>query len=107
MQCISRAGTIVAGCLLAIAAGMQEARADTGPCAQPNGGALPDLIVDAKDLGTYLSISEEKFVQQSCSVQEGFVGSPGWHTLLRFSSSTPNIGAGALVIGDPATCPNL
>ncbi len=90
---------------LALSAG--AARADTGPCAQViPGAALPDLIVDAATLAaaTSLRVSDEKVAAGSCSVKEGFVNTPGWHTLLRFTTSTPNIGAGALVIGDPAQC---
>ena len=79
--------------------------ADTGPCATNTGGALPDLIVNATKLAQYLSVAEEKYVQASCAVQEGYVAGPGWRTLLRFTTSTANIGTGALVIGNPASCP--
>lgn len=90
---------------LAFACG--TARADTGPCATVIPSAtLPDLIVDAAVLAAApaLRVSEEKIAANSCTVQEGFVSTPGWHTLLRFTTSTPNIGAGALVIGDPSQC---
>lgn len=92
---------------LAAAACPWLAHADTGPCATNIGGALPDLIVSGTKLAQYLSVSEEKFSASSCSVQEGFVSGPGWRTLLRFATSTPNIGLGALVIGNPASCPAL
>lgn len=92
---------------LAAAACPWLALADTGPCATNTGGALPDLIVNGTKLAQYLSVSEEKFSASSCSVQEGFVSGPGWRTLLRFATSTPNIGPGALVIGNPASCPAL
>ena len=82
-------------------------QADTGPCATVTGGSLPDLVVNAAKLAQYLSVGEEKYAPSSCAVQEGFVASPGWHTLLRFNASTPNIGAGALVIGNPQSCPGL
>jgi hypothetical protein len=101
------AGRAAVAASLAFVACVGSARADTGPCALPNGGSLPDLVVDAATLAQYLSVSDEKFAASSCAVQEGFVTSPGWHALLRFTSSTPNIGLGALVIGDPATCGNL
>jgi len=81
--------------------------ADTGPCAQPNGSALPDLVVDPVALRGTVFVSEEKYERASCTVQEDFVSTPGWHTLLRFTTSTPNVGRGSLVIGDPATCPEL
>ena len=83
------------------------AHADTGPCATNIGGPLPDLIVNAVKLAQYLQVTEEKFTAQSCAVQEGFVSGPGWKTLLRFTTSTPNIGPGALVIGNPQSCPAL
>ena len=83
------------------------ALADTGPCATNTGGALPDLIVNASKLAQYLSVGDEKFDPKMCAVQEKFVSGPGLHTLLRFTSSTPNIGAGALVVGNPASCPAL
>lgn len=92
---------------LAAAACPWFALADTGPCATNTGGALPDLIVSGTKLAQYLSVGEEKFTASSCSVQEGYVPSPGWRTLLRFATSTPNIGPGALVIGNPASCPAL
>jgi Lysyl oxidase len=81
--------------------------ADTGPCGTNIGGALPDLIVNATKLAQYLSVSEEKYGPTSCAVQEGFVAGPGWHTVLRFAVSTPNVGPGALVIGNPQNCPAL
>ena len=84
-----------------------KALADTGPCAANTGGPLPDLIVDRAVLAQYLSVADEKLAKASCAVQEGFVSGPGVHALLRFTSSTPNIGAGALVIGNPALCPSL
>lgn len=82
-------------------------QADTGPCATVTGGTLPDLVVNAAKLAQYLSVGDEKYAPSSCAVQEGFVSNPGWHTLLRFTASTPNIGAGALVIGNPQSCPAL
>ena len=92
---------------LAAAACPWLAQADTGPCATNTGGALPDLIVSGTKLAQYLSVGEEKFTAASCSVQEGYVQSPGWRTLLRFATSTPNIGSGTLLIGNPASCPAL
>lgn len=92
--------------LMAVLLGNQ-AIADTGPCAQANGGALPDLIVDAQALAAYISVSDEKFTASSCSVQEDFISTPGWSTLMRFTTSTPNVGEGALVIGNPSNCSGL
>ncbi len=93
---------------LGLGGGVGAVRADTGPCAVAIvGSSLPDLIVDAAALSAFLSVTEEKFSPGSCAVQEGFVSMPGWHTLLRFNTSTPNIGLGALVIGNPAQCGSL
>jgi hypothetical protein len=84
------------------------AMAQTNYCAVPiPGNPLPDLIVDAARLKADMLISDEKFNANSCAVVEGCVSSKGGHTLLRFSSSTPNIGQGDLVIGDPNNCSNL
>jgi hypothetical protein len=88
-----------------VAAG--TAQADTGACAQPNGSALPDLVIDGRALAGQIQVSEEKYSRTSCTVEEGFVTTPGPHTLLRFTTSTPNVGAGSLVVGDPNQCPGL
>lgn len=66
------------------------------PCSDPRG--CPDLIVDAsrfnprKDTRNYFA--------NSCAVQEGAT-EVGTRTLLRFTFSTPNVGAGDLIIGNP------
>ena len=95
---------LVAAAALAVSV---ASHADTGPCGKNIGGALPDLVVNAAKLAQYLSVGEEKSAPASCAVQEGFVGGPGWHTLMRFNTSTANVGAGGLVIGNPASCPGL
>jgi hypothetical protein len=89
------AGTLV----LANAAGAQ-----TGPCAVPTGPLLPDLIIDQHLLATQIFVSEEQFTPTSCTVAEGVVDRPGKQVLLRFNSSSPNIGDAALTIGDPSQC---
>ncbi len=83
------------------------ALAQLGPCATPTGPDLPDLIVDQGLLKAQLYLTEETFGPSSCTVGEGCVTSPGTHLLLRFMSSTPNIGKADLFIGDPAQCPGL
>lgn len=97
--------SIVVATLVALSASI--ATGDTGPCAVDQGGPLPDLIVDGTRLAQTLNVSEEKFSSKSCSVIEGCVSTPGPHTVLRFTTSTPNIGPGALLIGDPNQCANL
>lgn len=62
--------------------------------------ALPDLIVRQDELAHHWIVREEDLPATFCSVQEGGV-TPGTHTLLRFTVSTPNIGDADLVLGDP------
>jgi len=82
--------------------------AQTGQCAAviPD-NPLPDLIVDPLRLQLDTLVTREKFAANDCAVVEGCVSGKGTHQLLRFTSSTPNIGKGDLVIGDPLQCPNL
>lgn len=83
---------------------VSEAVAQLGPCAVPIGPLRPDLIVDRQLLRAQMHVTEETFSPTSCTVVEGCVTSPGTHLLLRFMSSTPNIGQTDLVIGDPSKC---
>ena len=80
------------------------AAAQLGPCAVPIGPASPDLVVDEHLLKTQIFVSEEVITNNSCTVVEGAVTKPGKHVLLRFSSSTPNIGQTDMYIGDPNQC---
>src|SRR5262245_25940055 len=84
------------------------APAQTAACAIAVAGQpLPDLIVDLSRLRSDIVINKENFNVNSCAVVEACVPSRGIHQLLRFTASTPNIGQGDLVIGDPNQCPNL
>jgi len=65
--------------------------------AQP---ALPDLIVDQAALRQHWVVRVEDFPASFCSVQEGGI-TPGEHTVLRFTVSTPNVGNANLDLGDP------
>ena len=60
----------------------------------------PDLIVDQKRLLQNWVVRDEKLPATFCSVEEGGI-TPGEHTLLRFTVSTPNIGTADLALGDP------
>ena len=60
----------------------------------------PDLIVDQKRLLQNWVVRDEKLSAAACSVEEGGI-TPGEHTLIRFTVSTPNIGTADLVVGDP------
>jgi hypothetical protein len=61
---------------------------------------LPDLIVDQKRLLQNWVVRVEDLKSTFCSVEEGGV-TPGQHTLIRFTVSTPNVGDADLVLGDP------
>jgi len=62
--------------------------------------AKPDLIVDQKRLLQNWVVRVEKLPASFCSVEEGGI-TPGEHTLLRFTVSTPNIGTADVNLGDP------
>lgn len=66
----------------------------------PDGSGTPDLIVDQGSLRQHWVTRVEDFPASFCSVQEGGV-TPGTHTVLRFTVSTPNVGDGDLALGDP------
>ena len=62
--------------------------------------ALPDLIVDSKATQNNWVTRVEDFPADFCSVQEGGV-TPGTHTVIRFTVTTPNIGKGDVFVGSP------
>jgi len=63
-------------------------------------GALPDLIVRSDVLRNHWLVRVEDLPAGFCSVEEGGI-TPGVHTLLRFTVTTPNIGDADINIGDP------
>jgi len=65
----------------------------------PDLNGLPDLIVSS-DLGQQWVVRVEDLPATFCSVEEGGV-TPGTHTLVRFTVTTPNVGNADLVLGDP------
>ena len=65
----------------------------------PNTG-VADLIVRSDVLRNHWLVRSEDLPADFCSVQEGEV-SPGVHTLLRFTVTTPNIGTADVFVGDP------
>jgi hypothetical protein len=100
--------SLFTGLAIAACIGSSVSRAQTGLCATVvPGQPLPDLIVDAQRLRSDLVLSVENFARTACAVVEGCVTSRGAHVLLRFTSATPNVGQGDLVIGDPNQCSNL
>jgi hypothetical protein len=66
----------------------------------PYTAELPDLIVDAKATQNNWIVRVEDLPADFCSVIEGGV-TPGTHTILRFTVTTPNIGKGDVFIGSP------
>lgn len=61
---------------------------------------LPDLIVDSKATQNNWLTRVEDFPADFCSVQEGGV-TPGTHTVIRFTVTTPNIGDADVFVGSP------
>jgi hypothetical protein len=75
----------------------------TGPAFVQNAvdtSALPDLIVDSKATQNNWVTRVEDFPADFCSVQEGGV-EVGTHKVIRFTVTTPNIGAGDVFVGSP------
>jgi hypothetical protein len=66
----------------------------------PDTDGLPDLIVDEKATRNNWLVRVEDLPANFCSVEEGNI-TPGTHTLLRFTVTTPNIGDGDVFIGSP------
>jgi hypothetical protein len=61
---------------------------------------LPDLIVDSKTTQNNWIVRVEDFPAEFCSVKEGGV-TPGTHTVIRFTVTTPNVGNADVYIGSP------
>lgn len=61
---------------------------------------LPDLVVDGKTTQNNWLVRVEDLPANFCSVQEGGV-TPGTHTLLRFTVTTPNLGDADIFVGSP------
>ena len=70
------------------------------PCTDPRG--CPDLLVDAETMEP--SLHTMTFKENHCVVQEGMVD-PGERKVVRFTYTTPNLGSGDLIIGDPNAHP--
>src|SRR6478672_7533347 len=66
----------------------------------PDTSALPDLIVDGKATQNNWVVRVEDLPADFCSVIEGGV-TPGTHTIIRFTVTTPNIGKADVFVGSP------
>lgn len=62
---------------------------------------LPDIAVNAGRLESTLTVQDLEFAEGDCAIEEGCVDAPGWRRLLRFDTSTPNIGTANLHFGNP------
>jgi Lysyl oxidase len=71
------------------------------PCSDPAG--CPDLVVDARVL-TLRYFQTRTFDDTTCAVQEGLIQA-GTRRLLRFPTLMPNIGDGAISLGNPYNHP--
>lgn len=60
----------------------------------------PDLIVRSDVLRDHWVVREENLPAEFCSVEEGGI-TPGRHTLIRFTVTTPNVGTADIFVGDP------
>lgn len=70
------------------------------PCSDPRG--CPDLIASEETMSPHLKT--KTFKSQDCNVKEGSTQA-GTRRLLQFTFTTPNIGAGDLIVGDPSAHP--
>jgi hypothetical protein len=68
--------------------------------------AFADVFSDAERLSGSLQLSTEDIAEDDCQVLEGCVMSAGMRDLLRFEITTPNLGEGDLVLGDPGSGDN-
>jgi hypothetical protein len=91
---------LVPPCGAAAGEGGAEGCGDTQPGPDPS-AALPDLTIDAGALGSSVMIQTRNFPPGDCAVYEGCVAQSGVRKILRFSTVTPNVGAGDVNLGDP------
>jgi hypothetical protein len=73
------------------------------PCSDPRG--CPDLLVDDLQLAVGAQTVEPWF-EDDCAVQEGATEA-GLRQMLRFTFTSPNLGLGDLIVGDPSDRPEL
>jgi len=73
------------------------------PCRDKRG--CPDLVVNQAKLNQW-HVELLDFGPNDCAIVEGCVDATGVRKVLRFTSNTPNIGAGDLIVGDPTAPEN-
>ncbi|MEQ1501369.1 MAG: lysyl oxidase family protein [Myxococcota bacterium] len=62
---------------------------------------LADVYVEPRRMATSIDIETRTFAPDSCEMVEGCINAPGERRLLRFDTTTPNIGEGDLYLGRP------
>lgn len=73
-------------------------------CADIRG--CPDLIVDRRDYFADLRLRNEFIEEGDCNIEEGNT-QQGIRRMLRFTFTTPNVGEGDLIVGDPDDAPDV
>lgn len=91
---------VVAGVCVASAMAFATRATTTESNARGGRSGLPDLIVRSDVLRNHWLVRDEDLPASFCSVQEGGI-TPGEHTLLRFTVTTPNVGGADIDVGDP------
>lgn len=71
-------------------------RSETGTC------PVADLLVDRERMRATATVSWAFFLPNHCALVERCVRAPGWRRLLRFESTTANVGAADLFLGAPS-----
>ena len=93
---------VVVSSVLAAVFASAVAGAQTVPCSQPS--ACADLKVDPNTMTKSWRVATSTFSATNCAVVEGEVVA-GTRKLLRFTTTYPNIGTAALVVGAPSVHP--
>lgn len=66
----------------------------------------PDVSIDEGRLSSSVMLEDLDFEEDDCAVVEGCVTQPGLRRVLRFTTSTPNLGTGDLALGIPEEHPD-
>lgn len=104
-ECDPEADTCVEGalccapCCATGAVAVCSAVGEAGRC------PLPDLSIDEDRALEHLRLDTMTVAEDACAVEEACVDAPGERRLLRFTTTTPNLGEMALELGDPSSDP--
>jgi hypothetical protein len=63
---------------------------------------LPDLTVDVARMAGSVDVQDVWIPEGDCAIAEACVGGPGMRRLMRFATTTPNVGTADLFYGDPS-----